>query len=127
MAGQAPLANQANATDGVYRRQPPAATRCASARGPYWLHRATQLAVDPLLRHPALHLERRSAAKIHHLAQVTTTDFVHLHHSDAELLDAQHANGATGGGPENSNAPGRASLAATQQQKPKTVSRGWVG
>ena len=30
------------------------ATRCASARGPYWPHRATQLAVDPLLRHPAL-------------------------------------------------------------------------
>ena len=32
-----------------------------------------------------------------------------------------------GGGPGGSAAPATASLAAAQQQKPKTVSRGWVG
>ena len=43
-------------------------TRHASARGPYRLCRAPQLAVDPLLGHPALHLCPGSASKIRYLA-----------------------------------------------------------
>ena len=99
-------------------------TRQASVQGPCRLRRAPQCSVDPLLRRPALHLGRESAAKIHHLAQVAATDFVHLHDSDAELINARHANGAMDGGPEDSAAPATASVAAAQQQKPETVSRG---
>ena len=93
-------------------------------QGPCRLRRASQCSVDPLLRRPALHLGRESAAKIRHLAQVAAADFVHLHHSDAEVVAARYAKGAMGGGPGGSAAPARASLAAAQQQKPKTVSRG---
>ena len=93
-------------------------------QGPCRLRCAPQCSVHPLLRHLALHLGRESAAKIRHLAQVATTDFVHLHDSNAEVVAAYHANGAMGGGPGGSAAPATASLAAAQQQKPKTVSRG---
>ena len=93
-------------------------------QGPCRLRRASQCSVDPLLRHPALHLGRESAAKIRHLAQFATTDFVHLHDSDAEVVAARYADGAIGEGPEDSAAPATASVAAEQQQKPKTVSRG---
>ena len=47
-----------------------------------------------------------------------------LQHNDAELINHCYANSAMGGGPEDSAAPATASLAAAQQQKPKTVSRG---
>ena len=93
-------------------------------QGPCRLRRAPQCCVDPLLRRPALHLGRESTAKIRHLAQVATADFVHLHHSNAELIKGSYAKGAMGGGPGGSAAPATASLAAAQQQKPKTVSRG---
>ena len=92
-------------------------------QGPCRLRCAPQCSVHPLLRHLALHLGRESAAKIRHLAQVAATDFVHLHHSDAELIKDRYANGAMGGGPGGSAAPATASLAAAPQQKPKTVSR----
>ena len=65
-----------------------------------------------------------SAREARHLAQVATADLVHLHNSDAEVVAARYAKGAMGRGPEDSAAPATASLAATQQQKPKTVSRG---
>ena len=61
-----------------------------------------------------------SATKIPYLAQVATTDFVHLHDSNAEVVAARYANGAMGGGPGGSTAPATASLAATQQEKPKS-------
>ena len=61
-------------------------TRHASARGPYRLCRAPQLAVDPLLGRPALDLGRESAAEIHHLARIAAADFVHLQHSNQELI-----------------------------------------
>jgi len=96
-------------------------------QGPCRLRRAPQCSVDPLLRRPALHLGHESAAKIRHLAQVAAADFVHLHDSNAEVVAQRYANGAMGGGPGDSAAPARASLAATQQQKRKTVSRGWSG
>ena len=51
------------------------------------------------------------------------TDFVHLHHSDAEVVAARYAKGAMDGGPRGSAAPATASLAAAQQQKPITVFR----
>ena len=101
--------------------------RQTSAQGHPWLRRAPQLAVDPLLGRPALDLGRESTAKIHHLARIATTDFVHLHDSNAELNSIGDYNGAMGGGPGGSAALVRASPAATQQQKPKTVSRGWSG
>ena len=72
------------------------------------------------LRPPAPPISAREAR---HLAQVATADFVHLHHSDAELINHCYANGAMDGGPGGSAAPATASLAAAQQQKPKTVSR----
>ena len=65
-----------------------------------------------------------TSAEARHLAQVAAADFVHLHDSNAELITARYANGAMGGGPGDSAAPATASLAAAQQQKPKTVSRG---
>ena len=40
--------------------------RQTSAQGPHRLRRAPQLAVDPLLGHPALHLCPGSATEIHH-------------------------------------------------------------
>ena len=43
--------------------------RQTSAQGPPRLRRALQLAVDPLLGHPALHLCPGSAAEIHHPAK----------------------------------------------------------
>ena len=47
--------------------------RQTSAQGPSRLRRAPQLAVDPLLGHPALHLGPGSAARIH----LPTTDRKH--------------------------------------------------
>ena len=101
--------------------------RHASAQGPCRLRRALQLAVGPLLGHPALDLGRESAAEIRYLARIAAADFVHLHDSNAELNSIGDYNGAMGGGPGGSAALVRASPAAIQQQKPKTVSRGWAG
>ena len=53
--------------------------RQTSAQGPSRLRHAPQLAVDPLLGHPALDLGRESAAEIRHLARIAAADFVHLH------------------------------------------------
>ena len=61
-------------------------TRRASARGPYRLRRAPQLAVDPLLGRPALDLGRENAVEIRHLARIAAADFVHLQHSNQELI-----------------------------------------
>ena len=88
---------------------------------------AHRRANKPLHGRPAPHLDPGSAAKSCHPAQIATADFVHLHDSDAELNSIGDYNGAMGGGPGGSAALVRASLAATQQQKPKTVSRGWAG
>ena len=98
--------------------------RQTSAQGPPRLRRAPQLAVDPLLGRPALDLGRESAAEIHHLARIAAADFVHLQHSDAEVVATRYAKGAMGRDPEDSATPATASLAAAQQQKLKTVSRG---
>ena len=59
--------------------------RQTSAQGPPQLRRAPQLAVDPLLGHPALHLCLVSASKIRYLASLKPTYFVHLQHSNQEL------------------------------------------
>ena len=56
------------------------------AHGPSRLRHAQQLAVDPLLGRPALHLGRESAAEIRHLARIAAADFVHLQHSNQELI-----------------------------------------
>ena len=63
-----------------------------------------------------------SAAKTRHPEQIAATDSLHLQDSDAEVVATRYAKGAMGGGPEDSAAPATASLAAAQQQKPKTVS-----
>ena len=60
--------------------------RQTSAQGPSRLRRALQLAVDPLLGRPALHLDPGSAAKIRHPAQIATADFTDLRHSNQELI-----------------------------------------
>ena len=59
--------------------------RQTSAQGHPQLRRAPQLAVDPLLGHPALHLCPGSAPKIRYLAPRKFADFVHLQHSNQEL------------------------------------------
>ena len=51
-------------------------------------------------------------------------DLRRMQHSDAELIKGSYANSAMGRGPEDSATPATASLAAAQQQKPKTVSGG---
>ena len=103
---------------------PSTSTRLPSAYGPCRLGRSQQPAKKPLLCRPALHLGPRSAAKIRHPAHIAAADFVHLHDSNAELIKGSYANSAMGRGPEDSAAPATASLAAAQQQKPKTVSGG---
>ena len=100
-------ANQAANAPGLGARSMTAALRPAARR-------------RPAPARPVLHLGRESAAKIRHLAQVAAADFVHLHHSDAELINHCYANGAMDGGPGGSTTPATASLAATQQEKPKS-------
>ena len=73
---------------------------------------------------PVLHLGPGSARRESTcLAQIATTDSAHLHDSNAELINQCYADSAMGRGPEDSAAPATASLAAAQQQKPKTVFR----
>ena len=60
--------------------------RHTSAHGPCQLRRAPQHVVDPLLGHPALDLGHESATEIHHPARIAAADFVHLQHSNQELI-----------------------------------------
>ena len=66
--------------------------RHASTQGPCRLRPAPQLAVDPLPGRPALDLGRESAAEIRHLARIAAADFVHLQHSNQELICQPYAN-----------------------------------
>lgn len=101
--------------------------RHASTHGPYRLRHVTQHVVDPLLGHPALHLGRESAAEIHHLARIAAADFVHLQHSNQELIYQPYANGSMRRDARDCAAPLTATVLPVPLQKPKTVSHGGSG
>ena len=113
----------------VWRLKTPLAqpTGHASAHGPCRLRRAPQPAVDPLLGCPALHLGPGSAAKIRHPAQIAAADSVDLRQTHQASCAPTYCNSAMRRDAGGSAAPVRASPAPVQPQKPKTVSRGWVG
>ena len=101
--------------------------RQTSAQGPSRLSRAPQLAVDPLLGHPALHLCPGSAPKIRYLAPRKSADFVHLQHSNQELLQQTAGDSPMRRDAEGCAAPLTATVLPVPPQKPKTVSRGGSG
>ena len=123
-AGRTPLADREPRLSPTRSPSPSTSTTQASDQGPCRLGRAHGCAKKLLYGRLPPPISAREA---HHLAQIATTDFVHLQHSDAAVVAARYAKGAMGRGPEDSAAPATASLAAAQQQKPKTVSRGWSG
>ena len=101
--------------------------RQTSAQGPPRLHRALQRAVDPLLGHPALHLCPGSAPKIRSLAPRKSADFVHLQHSNQELIQQTAGDSSMRRDAEDCAAPLTATVLPVPPQKPKTVSRGGSG
>ena len=101
--------------------------RHTSAQGPSRLRRAPQLAVDPLLGHPALHLCPGSAPKIRYLAPRKSSNFVHLQHSNQELIQQPAGDSFMRRDAKDCAAPLTATVLPVPLQKPKTVSRGGSG
>ena len=101
--------------------------RHASAQGPCWVHRAPQRAVAPLRSHLALHLGPGSASKIRYLAPRKSPNFVHLQHSNQELIQQTAGDSPMRRDAEDCAAPLTATVLPVPPQKPKTVSRGGSG
>eukprot|EP01043_Picozoa_sp_COSAG02_P065179 COSAG02_NODE_9757_length_2119_cov_2.147030_2_plen_256_part_00 len=55
---------------------------------------------------------QEASPRIHHPAQIATTDSVYLQHSNTEVNNHTYCNGAMARGPEDSTTPGRVALVA---------------